>query len=76
MVKGMLKKGDPIQVRLELEAYDWGIYHEYLFVGEDDGIEGFLVYEIPAEQVGEKVREVIKFVPIDSIMEVKRYDSL
>jgi hypothetical protein len=72
----MLSKGDSIQAHFDQNSFDWGLFHEYLFFGEDDGIEGFLIYEIPAEPIGDRVREVIKFVPIDSIIEVKRYDSL
>lgn len=71
MNERMLNKGDSIQVHFNQNSIDWGVFHEYLFFGEDDGIEEFLIYEIPAEQVGDKVREVIKFIPINSIMEVR-----
>ncbi|TJY42676.1 hypothetical protein E5161_07445 [Cohnella pontilimi] len=48
--------------------FDWGKFVAYNF----DGEEGYLMYECPQVKIRDRLREEIRFVPIDGIREVRR----
>jgi len=63
-----LVQGEPVEVWFEDGSCDWGTFLEFFF-GETDG---YLVYERPRLVIGETVREEVRFVPIESIREIRR----
>jgi len=71
MDKRILRQGDQIEVQTEDGNYDWGTFLAFSF-GESDG---HLMYERPPIIIDEKMREEIRFVPIDWIKEIKRVDE-
>jgi hypothetical protein len=75
MDKRILKEGDPIEIEFEKGTFDWGTFLSYSFDEEDEGSGGFLMYERPPVVIGDKVREEIRFVPIDWIKEMALLNS-
>lgn len=67
-----LRRGDSIQVHYDFVKFEHGIFLEYSFLGEPADLECYLVYEMMHEHHSDKTNETIKYVPIDSIIQVRR----